>query len=117
MILKKVVRLLFRLLKRTVLFLLSAVTVYVLAALLLSWIKTHPKDTGCTPGYDVFITTNGVHLDIIVPVGYISPGFLKQLDLLPETRFVSFGWGDREFYIHTPEWPILPSPPLLRRFS
>jgi len=30
--------------------------------------------------------------------------FLKKLEIMPRTKYVSFGWGDKEFYINTLEW-------------
>jgi len=61
----------------------------------------------CAADKEIYITTNGVHLDIILPVENVEPEFLSKLEILPGTKYVSFGWGDKEFYINTPEWKDL----------
>lgn len=48
-----------------------------------------------------------MHLDIVMPLENIEPEFLCRLEILPGTKYVSFGWGDKEFYINTPEWKDL----------
>lgn len=61
----------------------------------------------------VYIRTNGVHTDIVVPVHN------DIMDWRPLTRFsdtdskdtsfsyASFGWGDKGFYLETPQWSDL----------
>ena len=85
----------------------SAIVVYFIFAVLFSFLKTIPPKQNCTATNEIFITSNGVHLDIILPVENVNPRFLEKLDILPGTKFVSFGWGDKEFYINTPEWSDL----------
>ena len=62
---------------------------------------------------EVFITSNGVHTDIIVPV--VTP-FIDWRTKIPLHHFgnvdssyayIGFGWGDRRFYMETPEWSDL----------
>jgi len=100
----KIFKLIFKLLKPVFAFLFSLVILYFVAALILSFIKTHPTKPDCVADKKICITTNGVHLDIVLPVDNIEPEFLSQLEILPGTKYVSFGWGDRKFYINTPEW-------------
>ena len=97
----------FKLLKIALVFLVSATVIYFTAAVILSLLKTHPPDLNCAADQEIFITTNGVHLDIVLPVENVASEFLNQLEILPGTKYVSFGWGDREFYINTPEWKDL----------
>lgn len=64
-------------------------------------------------GVEIFITTNGVHADFTLPV--VSPGQdWRKLLLLQHfpgagkyDRYLAFGWGDKGFYLHTPEWSDL----------
>lgn len=100
----KIFKLIFKLLKPVFAFLFSVVIIYFVAAFIFSFIKTHPPKQDCVADREIYITTNGVHLDIVLPVENIEPEFLILLKILPETKYVSFGWGDREFYINTPEW-------------
>ncbi|MEL6105016.1 MAG: TIGR02117 family protein [Planctomycetota bacterium] len=71
------------------------------------------------PGVDVFVTSNAVHADIIVPFDVpSSPASLaiSWRELFPESDFpdlaadkshAAIGWGDQGFYIHTPRWADL----------
>ena len=103
----KITKLIFNLLKAVFAFLFVLIILYFLAALILSFMKTHPPKQDCVADKKIYITTNGVHLDIVLPVENIEPEFMNQLEILPGTKYVSFGWGDKEFYINTPEWKDL----------
>jgi len=105
---------LFRLLKRIFLLVIAFPGSYLFCALFFSLLPTHPPEKNCPVSGEVYISGNGVHLDIIVPVERLNTSFLSQLELLPGTRFVAFGWGDKEFYINTPEWSDLTLPVAFR---
>ncbi|SFH39839.1 TIGR02117 family protein [Pontibacter chinhatensis] len=62
---------------------------------------------------EIFVTSNGVHTDIVVPV---STPYIDWRDKLPlhdfgkvdsSYQYVAFGWGDRKFYMETPDWKDL----------
>lgn len=61
----------------------------------------------------VYIVTNGVHTDIVVPYFNEVYDWRSYLDpsLTPGKRtsaqWVGFGWGDKGFYLQTPEWKDL----------
>lgn len=105
--LKLLLKRIFKLLKRILLFAFTLVAIYLLSALILSLAKTHPPKLDCFKENVIFFTSNGIHLDIVLPVENIETGFLKKLEILPGTKYVSFGWGDRRFYLNTPEWKDL----------
>ncbi|WP_439879958.1 TIGR02117 family protein [Pontibacter sp. MBLB2868] len=59
---------------------------------------------------EIFVTSNGVHTDLVIPV--VTP-YIDWRSKIPLHHFenvdstyayVSFGWGDRRFYMQTPEW-------------
>ncbi|MEM9921194.1 MAG: TIGR02117 family protein [Bacteroidota bacterium] len=77
---------------------------YALLGLILSLWSVNPKKSACDETAEVFITTNGLHLDIIFPIATLEPSFLKMLELKSNVQFVAFGWGDRGFYLDTPTW-------------
>ena len=62
---------------------------------------------------EIYILTNGVHTDIVLPIksihhdwsNFISSSNTKH----PEINYdlVSFGWGDKGFYLKTPTWAEL----------
>lgn len=83
---------------------------YLFFALLFSFLPTHPPQQNCLPENEIFIASNGVHLDLILPIENVSPQIRRQLNILPGTQFIAFGWGDKEFYVKTPEWSDLTFP-------
>jgi len=97
-----------KLLKRF--FLFSLVTVgamigaYLFLSVALSVLATSPKTSQCQKENEIFISTNGVHLDLIVPRGLLTSKLLQALELPPGVSYVTFGWGNREFYLNTPTW-------------
>lgn len=71
--------------------------------------QTQHKDQNLS----IYIITNGVHTDVAVPFYNEYFDWRTYLDpsLTPGKRtssqFVSFGWGDKGFYLQTPEWKDL----------
>ena len=51
----------------------------------------------------VYLASNGVHLDIIIPTNHLDSTSLSDLTS-DKVDFISFGWGDENFYINTPTW-------------
>ena len=58
----------------------------------------------------IYLRSNGMHTDFIFPIenevfdwkDYTRPE--HTLSKRSDFKYVSFGWGDLEFYEHTPEW-------------
>lgn len=105
-----IIRHLFKLLKITVFVLLGLIVIYFLTAAFLSYLPAVPENANCEPDHTIYITSNGVHLDIVLPVANIDESFLSQLHVSANTQFVAFGWGDKNFYAKTPEWSDLTFP-------
>ena len=88
---------------------------YFVAALILSAI---PVNTNRQPGGDItiYLRTNGVHTDYIFPVENEIMDWEKIIDSSytlskrGNYEYISFGWGDLEFYRNTPEWNDLTFP-------
>ena len=64
-------------------------------------------------GVQIYVYSGAVHSDIIVPAEH---AVVNWRDFFPDTDFgrnpkwathVSIGWGDRGFYLDTPEWKDL----------
>ena len=92
----------------------SLTILYFAFATLFSFLPTHPPAKNCIPEKYIYLNTNGVHVDLIVPAEYIDDTFNAQLGVMPATRYIAFGWGDRNFYINTPEWSDLTFPVAFR---
>ncbi len=103
-----------KILRHTVLALAACmllVVVYFIAALGLSAITVNAGSSqGREDDVEIYVSTNGVHTDIIVPYEsscmhwdyLITPADTKMGVDTP--RYVAFGWGDKGFYLETPTW-------------
>ena len=52
----------------------------------------------------IYLRTNGVHMDIIIPNELISDDLKEIVACNDSDSFMAFGWGDKEFYLNTPTW-------------
>lgn len=87
--------------------LLTPVLVYLLFSVLLSLLTTRPAPVACTEKQEVYISTNGVHLEIIFPTSQLQDSLFVALQVPSGVEYVSFGWGDKQFYLQTPTWDQL----------
>ncbi|MGN7783133.1 TIGR02117 family protein [Niabella sp. 22666] len=106
-----------KILKRTakvLLYIVLFLGIYVLAGLLIPFIPVNKnKDYQSPNDLTIYIMSNGVHTDIVVPVKtewmdwtrYIS---YADTDLKDSSyAYVGIGWGDKGFYLQTPTWADL----------
>jgi uncharacterized protein (TIGR02117 family) len=97
---------------RVVLGFIAFVALYLLAAWGLSKI-TISAEPGTSKDVTIYILTNGVHTDIVVPVKNEQMDWSKELkfentvDKDTAANFVGMGWGDKGFYLNTPTWAEL----------
>lgn len=76
---------------------------YLLIGLLLSLIPVNTRK-GAVPSKEIYLSTNGIHLDVVIPRSYLSPDLLDGLLSEKGENYFAFGWGDKNFYINTPTW-------------
>lgn len=105
---KKILRILLKSLATLVLL----VMVYLLAVVLLPLIPVNKEKQQPTDQITAYILTNGVHTDIVVPVKSEAidwSSFIPFSDTKSkkEYDYIAFGWGDKGFYLDTPEWKDL----------
>lgn len=108
-------RIVFKILKAigiTLLSFIGLIISYVTISLILSVI-TVKQEADTKPEVPIYVLTNGMHTDIVVPIKS------EQIDWSKEVKFtntlskdsiynyVGFGWGDKNFYLNTPEWTDL----------
>lgn len=61
----------------------------------------------------IYILSNGVHTDIVVPVKNEIKDWRNEIQFSQTQskdslmNFIAFGWGDKGFYLDTPEWSDL----------
>jgi len=86
---------------------------YVLAACAMMLWPAAGDPGPATPEVEAYVISNGVHTDLVLPLhaaGVDWRGFFPPTDALDapaDAAFVAIGWGDREFYLHTPTWADL----------
>ncbi|MEM1135077.1 MAG: TIGR02117 family protein, partial [Bacteroidota bacterium] len=85
----------------------TLILIYIIAAVLFSFIPVNRQEIICHNKLEVFVQSNGIHVDIIIPFTQLEKEFRDQLSLPTSTQFVAFGWGDRSFYLNTPTWSDL----------
>jgi uncharacterized protein (TIGR02117 family) len=84
-------------------FLLIPVT-YLVVSLILSSVTIDRKNENQLTEKSIYLSTNGVHLDIIIPTKNLDSLLSSGLKKAPSDKYLSFGWGDENFYINTPTW-------------
>ncbi len=95
---------------RVFLFFVGIVIFYLLLALILAFVPVNADSKQPEAGITMYLSSNGVHTDLIVP---IDSGSRNWLELFPARHlrnpdrsysYIGFGWGDKGFYLNTPTW-------------
>ncbi|AWL77945.1 TIGR02117 family protein [Capnocytophaga canimorsus] len=98
---------------RIVLLVVGFVLLYVLLGLLLPLISIKAEATSDPKSVTIYIITNGVHTDLVLP---IENEFFNWKSKIPlentqskstAYQWIAFGWGDKGFYLNTPTWADL----------
>ena len=100
------------LLKSLVVF-LGFVAFYLLMAYSLPYIEIPENNNGQKEEIPIYIYTNGVHTDLVVPVKNDIKDWSQEIPF-ENTRskktdfdYLGIGWGDKGFYLDTPTWAEL----------
>ena len=105
MTIKKILKLVGKIILGFILF----VGLYLLSAYILSRIGVD-READDSKDVTIYIKTNGVHTDIVVPVKNDQFDWSKDIRFENTVskdsaeKFVAFGWGDKGFYLETPTW-------------
>ncbi|CAD7799899.1 hypothetical protein CHRY9390_00553 [Chryseobacterium aquaeductus] len=98
---------------KTIGILLGIIVIYALLGFLLPYIEVSAKDDGEKKEIPIYIYTNGVHTDIVMPVNNDLYDWSSKI-LFANTKskktdynYVGIGWGDKGFYLDTPTWADL----------
>ena len=86
------------------LYFLAIPVIYIIVSLILTTIIIDKKDNTTVCNKSIFLNTNGVHLDIILSRNDIDTKLIKGINQLENENYISFGWGDENFYLNTPTW-------------
>ena len=99
---------------KVLLALLAVVLLYVGFAIVLSLVPTRPEPVSGIRAHQVYISSNGVHTDFILPAAVVPEELLNQIGYLADYPFIAFGWGDKGFYLDTPTWADLKASTAIR---
>lgn len=92
---------------------LGLVIIYVVLALAIPYIPVQKKATSDVPEIPIYIYTNGVHTDIVMPIKTDQIDWSEKILFENTTskstdfNYVGIGWGDKGFYLDTPTWAQL----------
>lgn len=109
----KAIKIIFRFTKSLFLLFFIFIFIYILATVTLSKITVNKQSTRSEKKLFIFIKTNGVHTDVVVPMKNSIKDWSKQIKINTteandtSANFLAFGWGNKAFYLDTPEWSDL----------
>ncbi|RXM40798.1 TIGR02117 family protein [Chryseobacterium sp. CH21] len=92
---------------------LGIVIIYVILGLLIPYIPVSAKDDGEKKEIPIYIYTNGVHTDIVMPVKNDLQDWSQKIPFAntkskkTDYQYIGIGWGDKGFYLDTPTWADL----------
>ena len=92
---------------------LGLIILYVILALTIPFIEVGEKPTTEPKDVAVYLYTNGVHTDIVVPIKSEQMDwsqkvpFNNTLSKATDYKYLGIGWGDKGFYLDTPTWAEL----------
>ena len=94
--------------------LVTLILLYLIAAYLLSTISVNKNKIQSTNNtVEIYILSNGVHTDIVVPVKNQYIDWSQEIKFEQTAskdsllQYLAFGWGDKGFYLQTPNWSDL----------
>lgn len=99
-------------LRNTLWFLVAFLTVYLTSSAVLSVIPTDSGEAAGS-GIPIYVVSNGVHTDVVVPVRNEIQDWSRTIRFEhtkardSSRKWVSFGWGDKGFYLETLSWSDL----------
>lgn len=98
---------------RSILTFICFIALYLLSAFVCKFITTNNDYVAPEKGIEVFLISNGVHADICLPLANNDTLWSKYFDvkdfstLKNKPKYILLGWGDKDFFLHTPTWADL----------
>lgn len=92
---------------------LGIVIIYAILGLLIPYIPVSAKNDGQKKEIPIYIYTNGVHTDIVMPVKNDLQDWSQKIPFgntkskKTDYQYIGIGWGDKGFYLDTPTWADL----------
>ncbi|WP_430393703.1 TIGR02117 family protein [Chryseobacterium profundimaris] len=92
---------------------IGIIVLYAALGFFLPFIEVSAKDDGEKKEIPIYIYTNGVHTDIVMPVKNDLHDWSSEIPFTntkskrSDYQYVGIGWGDKGFYLDTPTWADL----------
>ncbi len=77
---------------------------YVLIAVLVSYIPVNTSKSNINKDKTIFLHSNGIHLSVIFKIDEVSSELKRDMKIPNSVNFVSYGWGNKDFYLKVPTW-------------
>jgi uncharacterized protein (TIGR02117 family) len=93
--------------------LVIAIGIYLFSSIVFTLLPVNTGFKEPDQGILIFISSNGVHTDVIVPVKTSEKDWTEKINpsdfetVSNNFQYLAFGWGDRGFYLNTPTWADL----------
>lgn len=87
---------------------IGSIALYLITAYAFSSIEVDRE--AASQEVEIYILTNGVHTDIVVPTITKQFNWFKDIHHLSDSlryKHLAIGWGDKGFYLNTPTWADL----------
>lgn len=103
----------FRILLKIIGGFLAIVLLYLFCGYFIPFIEVPAEKTNEPKTVDIYLFTNGVHTDLVVPVKNEQYDWSKTIPFKnthsrkTDFRYLAVGWGDKGFYLDTPTWADL----------
>jgi len=101
-----------KILLKSMLSIVAFLAFYLLLGYILSSIRVS-EEANAADELDIYILTNGVHSDIVVPANTEYVNWHEKMNHLDPSvdktayTHLAIGWGDKGFYLNTPSWAEL----------
>lgn len=102
-----------KLILKFILGIIGFVLLYLVCAMILSYFPYNSDFKTVPDGIEIYIQSNGIHTDLVLPAKNEYKDWTKGI-LIENTfskdsaiTYMAFGWGDKGFYLGTPQWADL----------
>jgi uncharacterized protein (TIGR02117 family) len=92
---------------KTIAGIVGLAVLYLIVAIILGLIPVNSNFKNQSSGTQVWVSSNGVHTNIIMPANSKVINWTSFLKVDKEYQYLAFGWGDQDFYMNTPTWADL----------
>ncbi|MFZ1891075.1 MAG: DUF2459 domain-containing protein [Formosimonas sp.] len=92
---------------------LALIAVYFVIAFLLVLFPENIHQRASESSIEAYVRSNGVHTDVVLPIRSADVDWTVYFPMTDtqtaplDAAYIAIGWGDKEFYLNTPNWSDL----------